>query len=181
MRSMGRWVFGGGAVVVLVVTGLGVPRATADVDAGLWGEVRPLIEAWLVADSKGSGYGETQPALRARWFCAAEPLVLDDHDGLVKAGVNTLCEEYGIRSGALLECGGAAFPQVVRLKRDAYGRYRVVSRQEPPDDVDEARWLADRFGGATVPGADATMSPAPLEAAARTHFGLRANAPVLDC
>ncbi|MFF7238324.1 hypothetical protein [Streptomyces collinus] len=62
--STSRWLTGGGASVVLVLTGLWA-AGPGRIDRHLWGEVRPVIEARLVADERGSGYGETVPALRA--------------------------------------------------------------------------------------------------------------------
>lgn len=154
------------------------------VDPRLWGEVRPVIETRLVADSRGSGYEETVPGSRVRWFCRAEALDLaEDDDGVVRAGVNTLCMEYGVRAGALVECGGARFPQVVRLARAADGGYRVVSREEPPDGAGYAEWTEDHFSFFAESDVDDTMSmsSAALEAAARAHFGLPADARVAAC
>ncbi|WP_343240108.1 hypothetical protein [Streptomyces sp. SID12488] len=181
MRSVGRWATGLGAVTVLMATGAWVLWPMG-VDARLWGEVRPVIETRLVADSRGSGYGETVAGLRARWFCRAEPLDLgEDGDGVVRAGVNTLCMEYGVRVGALVECGGSRYPQVLRLERAADGGYRVVSREEPPDGAGYAEWMEDHFGFFAGSGADGTMSSTDLETAARAHFGLPADARVAAC
>ncbi|OIJ84905.1 hypothetical protein [Streptomyces colonosanans] len=175
-----RWWFGLGAVAVLVATGAWVVWP-AGVDGYLWSEVRPVIEARLVADAKGSGYGETEPALRARWFCGAKARDLDEKDGVVRAGVTTLCVEYGVRNGALVECSGVDVPQVVRLKRDADGAYRVVSREEAPDGEGYGKWVEDHFSFFAEPGPADSVSSAGLEAAARDHFGLPADAPVGDC
>ncbi|MGW1211153.1 hypothetical protein ACWD5F_16135 [Streptomyces sp. NPDC002499] len=174
--SVRRWGTGLGATGVLVATGAWVVLP-ADVDARLWDEVRPAIEARLVADSAGTGY----PYRGARWFCRAEPLDLAEHDGVVRAGVNTLCLEYGTRAGALLECAGAAIPQVVRLKRDSDGTYQVTSREEPPDGEGYGDWLAAHFSLASEPTTTDSVQHAPLAAAARTHFNLPTNAPIRDC
>ncbi|WP_405907959.1 hypothetical protein OG742_24605 [Streptomyces sp. NBC_00828] len=178
--SVRRWGAGLGATAVLVATGAWVlwPKG---VDARLWGEVRPVIEARLAADSRGSGYGETVPGLRARWFCRAEAVDLQERDGLVRAGVTTLCMEYGVRGDALAECGGSKYPQVVRLKRETDGGYRVVSREEPPDGEGYAEWEKDHFGLFTESELDGAMSDTSLKAAARAHFGLPADARVTDC
>ena len=178
--SAGRWGTGLAATVVLVATGVWA-AGPGGVDAHLWGRVRPVIEARLVTDSRGSGYGEAEPALHARWFCRADARDLDEHEGVVRAGVTTLCVEYGVRAGTLEECGGAAGPQVVRLERDARGAYRVVTREEPPDGQGYGRWVADHFGPPAEPDPDEPPPSAVLEAAARTHFGLPADAPVGDC
>ncbi|WP_225824549.1 hypothetical protein [Streptomyces naphthomycinicus] len=180
--SAGRWGIGGGAVVTLVVIGTWV-MGPGQVDTRLWGEVRPVIEARLVADSKGSGYGETQPDLRARWFCRAEARDLDERDGVVRAGVTTSCREYGVRAGALVECSGAEVPQVVRLRRDAHadGGYRVVAREEGPDGEGSGKWVEEHFSLFAEPGPDDWASSTDLEAAARAHFGLPADAPLGDC
>ncbi|MEU5536779.1 hypothetical protein [Streptomyces sp. NPDC020362] len=180
--SKRRWGIGLGATLVLVVTGAWV-AGPAGVDRQLWSEVRPVIEARLVADSKGSGYGETQPGLRARWFCRAEVRDLDEHDGLVRAGVTTSCGEYGVRQGALVECSGAEVPQVVRLRRDAGadGGYRVVSREEAPDGAGSERWVEDHFSFFAEPGPEDAGASTDPETAARRHFGLPADAPVKDC
>ncbi|MEU1401426.1 hypothetical protein ABZ471_03500 [Streptomyces sp. NPDC005728] len=180
--SVRRWGTGLGAAVVLVAAGAWAVWP-AGVDEHLWSEVRPVVEARLVADSKGDGYGETQPALRAQWFCGAKARDLDEHDGVVRAGVTTLCVEYGVRKGVLVECSGAAGPQVVRLKRDtgAPGGYRVVSREEPPDGEGYGKWVEDHFSYFAEPGSADEMPSAGLEAAARDHFGLPADAPVKDC
>ncbi|MFF7975312.1 hypothetical protein [Streptomyces sp. NPDC007905] len=180
--SVSRWGTGLGATAVLVATGAWVMWPTG-VDEHLWGQVRPVIEARLVADSKGSGYGKTQPALRAHWFCRARARDLDEHDGVVRAGVTTLCVEYGVRAGTLRECGGAAVPQVVRLRRatDADGGFHVVSREEPPDGEGNERWVEDHFGFLTEPGPADSVPSTDLETAARAHFGLPADAPVGDC
>src|SRR5690349_1813456 len=132
--SFRRGAVGAGAAAVLAATGSWV-LWPADVDEGLWAEVRPVIEARIVAESGHSGFGATLPALDARWFCRAEPLELEQHAGDVRAGVNTLCIEYGVQDGSLVACGAGQHPQVVRLQRDgsADGGYRVVSREEPPD------------------------------------------------
>ncbi|WP_232838808.1 hypothetical protein [Streptomyces geranii] len=175
------WAPGGAALAVLVAMGAWVLWPPG-IDSRLWGEVRPVIEARLVADSRGDGYGETVPALRARWFCRAEALDLrTDPDGVVRAGVNTLCVEYGVRAGALLECGGAAYPQVVRLAREADGHYRVVSRQEPPDGEGYSAWTRAHFSHFAESAAGDPLSATPLETAARAHFGLPPDAPVTDC
>lgn len=180
--SVRRWVTGLGAAAVLVAAGVWAVWPPG-VDQHLWGEVRPVIEARLVADSKGDGYGETEPALRARWFCGAKARDLDEKDGVVRAGVTTLCEEYGERKGALVECSGGAGPQVLRLKRDpgAAGGYRVLSREEPPDGAGYGEWVEDHFSLFAEPGPADDVPSTGLEAAARKHFGLPADAPVEDC
>ncbi|MFF4039761.1 hypothetical protein [Streptomyces sp. NPDC001816] len=180
--SVRRWVTGLGATAVLLAAGVWAVWPPG-VDQHLWGEVRPVIEARLVADSKGSGYGETQPGVRAQWFCRAEARDLDEHDGVVRAGVTTLCTEYGVRQGALVECSGADVPQVVRLKRDAgaHGGFRVTSREEGPDGAGSGKWVEDHFSFFHEPGPEGTGGSDGLEAAARKHFGLPANAPVKDC
>lgn len=132
MMSVRMWGPGVGAVAVLLATGVWA-RWPAGVDTRLWSEVRPVVEARLVAQAGGSGYGESVPALGAKWFCRAEALDLRENGDRVRAGVDTLCLEYGVRDGALVECGGAHFPQVVRLERATDGGYRVVAQEEPPD------------------------------------------------
>ncbi|MCX4763045.1 hypothetical protein OG562_19080 [Streptomyces sp. NBC_01275] len=181
--SVLRWATGVGAVVVLVGTGGWVMWPAADVDARLWGEVRPVIEAGLVAEARGSGYGETEPALESRWFCRADALDLAEHEDEVRAGVNTLCVEYGVRGDSLVECSGAQFPQVVRLKRDADadGGYRIVSREEAPDGEGNAGWTKAHFGVLAAWTVQDEMSSQGLETAARAHFGLPADASVGDC
>ncbi|WP_406393304.1 hypothetical protein OG806_22255 [Streptomyces sp. NBC_00882] len=181
--SAGRWVVGGGAVAVLVVTGAFVMWPAAGVDTRLWGEVRPVIEARIASDARGSGYGETVPALRARWFCRAEALGLRRHGDDVRADVTTLCVEYGVHDDTLVECSAGQVPQVVRLERDdaAAGGYRVVSRQEAPDGAGNARWTRAHFGIVGASLARDSMSSGALEAEARTHFGLPAGAAVVDC
>jgi hypothetical protein len=176
------WATGAGAVVVLVATGTWV-MWPADVDARLWDEVRPVIEARIEAESRGSGYGETVPALEAGWFCRAEALDLEERGDVVRAGVNTLCMEYGVRDGTLVECSGAQGPQVVRLRRDdaAAGGYRVVSREEAPDGEGNAQWTEAHFSVLAESALRNPMSSDALETAARTHFGLPADAPVGDC
>ncbi|MFD3933252.1 hypothetical protein [Streptomyces sp. NPDC058614] len=178
--SVRRWGAGLGATAVLVAMGAWV-LWPADVDARLWGEVRPVIEARLAADSRGSGYGETVPGLRARWFCRAEAVDLEERDGLVRAGVTTLCMEYGVRGSALVECSGFQYPQVVRLERETDGGYRVVSREEPPEGAGNAQWTKDHFGFFAESELDGPMSDTPLKTAARAHFGLPADARVTDC
>jgi hypothetical protein len=178
--SVRGWVTGVGALVVLVGTGAWV-MWPAGVDGRLWGEVRPVIEARLAADSRGSGYGETVPGIEARWFCRAEALELDERDGLVRAGVNTLCMEYGSRDQVLVECGGGRYPQVVRLEREADGGYRVVSREEPPDGAGNAEWTEAHFGLFAESATEDPISSDTLEAEARTYFDLPANAPVSAC
>jgi hypothetical protein len=179
--SVRGWVTGVGAVLVLVGTGVWAMGRPAEVDGRLWGEVRPVIEARLAADSRGSGYGEAEPGLGARWFCQAEALELAERDGRVRAGVNTLCMEYGVRDRALVECSGGSYPQVVLLERRAGAGYRVVSRQEPPDGAGYAQWTESHFGLFAERGAQDPMSSAGLEAAARTHFGLSKDAPISPC
>ncbi|MFF5028065.1 hypothetical protein ACFY2J_28165 [Streptomyces collinus] len=180
--STSRWLTGGGASVVLVLTGLWA-AGPGRMDRHLWDEVRPVIEARLVADERGSGYGETVPALRARWFCGAEPRDLDERDGVVRAGVTTRCAEYGVRRGTLVECSGDEVPQVVRLERDAAapGGFRVVSREEAPDGEGGGAWVASHFGPLSEPGPGDVVPSDVLEEAARAHFHLPADAPVADC
>ncbi|MFI0812580.1 hypothetical protein [Streptomyces echinatus] len=175
-----RWGTGAGAVVVLVATGVWA-MWPGQVDARLWSEVRPVIEARLAAENRGTGYGGTVPAWEAHWFCRAEALDLDDRGGEVRAGVNTLCVEYGVRDGSLVECGAGQVPQVLRLARTADGGYRVVAREEAPDGAGNARWTKDHFGRVGSAALGRPMSAAALESAARTRFGLPANAPVADC
>jgi hypothetical protein len=175
-----RYAVGGGAVVVLVATAVWA-RPSATVDADLWSRVRPVIEARLVEQSRGGGYGESEPGLGARWFCRAEAVDLDERDGLVRAGVSTLCMEYGVRAGDLVECGGAETPQVLRLRRETDGHYAVVSQEEPPDGAGNAEWLAAHFGHATPAVFDPAVPTTPLESAARSHFGLSADSPVTEC
>ena len=181
--SAGRWVVGGGAVAVLVATGAFVMWPAAGVDTRLWGEVRPVIEARIASDARGSGYGETVPALRARWFCRAEALGLRRQGDDVRADVTTLCVEYGVHDDSLVECSAGQVPQVVRLQRDdaAAGGYRVVSREEAPDGAGNARWTRERFGVVGASLAQDSMSSGALEDKARTHFGLPAGAAVVDC
>ncbi|MDH6609123.1 hypothetical protein M2164_004758 [Streptomyces sp. SAI-208] len=178
--SAGRWAVGGGAVVVLVATGAWA-RWQSDADPRLWNQVRPAIEARLVDQSHGTGYGESEPGLGARWFCRAEAVDLDERDGLVRAGVRTLCLEYGVRAGRLVECSGAEVPQVLRLRREADGDYTVVSQEEPPEGAGGAEWLTSRFGRATTIALDTGVAAGPLESEARTHFGLPADAPLAEC
>ncbi|MCX4859326.1 hypothetical protein OG426_24530 [Streptomyces canus] len=180
MTSGRVWVPGAGAVLVLVATGVWAMRPSG-VDADLWTQVRPAIEARLVDQSRGAGYGESVSGLRARWFCRAEALDLDERDGLVRAGVSTLCVEYGVRAGRLVECSGAEVPQVLQLRWKADGDYVVVSQEEPPDGAGNAEWLTTHFGHATTAALDTTVPSGPLESAARTHFGLPAGAAVVDC
>ncbi|MEW1774196.1 hypothetical protein [Streptomyces sp. NPDC086777] len=181
MTSVRIWGTGAGAVVVLVVAGVWA-RGSSAVDAGLWAEVRPVIEARLVTQATGSGYAETdEPALRSRWFCRAEALELEASGGRVRAGVDTLCEEYGERAGALVLCSGAEIPEVVRLERDQTdGGYRVVSEEQAPED-DSAEWEEHHFSHHAAARLDRGMTSTGLRAAARAHFGLPAGAPVRDC
>ncbi|MEU7089922.1 hypothetical protein [Streptomyces achromogenes] len=174
-----RWATGAGAVVVLVGSGVWAMRP-GQVDARLWEEVRPVIEARLTAEQRGTGYGEEVPALDAHWFCRAEPVGLERHGDEVRAGVDTLCVEYGVRDGGLVECAGGHVPQVLRLARAADGRYRVVSHEQAPDGAGNAEWTESHFGRRTLALRDA-MSSAPLENAARARYGLREDAPVGDC
>ncbi|MDN3023390.1 hypothetical protein [Streptomyces sp. S.PB5] len=178
--SVRGWATGVGAVVVLVGTGTWA-MGPGEVDGRLWGEVRPVIEARLAADSRGDGFGETVPGVEARWFCRAEALELDERDGLVRAGVNALCMEYGARDQALVECSGGRYPQVVRLERETDGGYRVVSREEPPDGAGYAEWTESHFGLFAQSRAEAPIDSDSLEAEARTYFDLPADAPVSAC
>ncbi|WP_028810077.1 hypothetical protein [Streptomyces sp. 351MFTsu5.1] len=176
--SAGRWAAGGGAVVVLVATGAWarLPGGTG-VDAGLWSRVRPAVEARLLEQPRGTGVGEPG----ARWFCRAEAVDLAERDGLVRAGVSTLCVEYGVRSGRLVECSGAEVPQVIRLRREADGDYGVVSQETAPDGEGNAQWITSRFGHVTAASLDDTVSSTALESAARTHFNLPTDTPVTPC
>ncbi|MEU6589165.1 hypothetical protein ABZ923_08020 [Streptomyces sp. NPDC046881] len=178
--SARRWAVGTGAVVVLVGTGTWAMRP-GSVDTRLWAEVRPVIEARLAAESHGTGYGEDVPALHARWFCRAEALDLAERGDEVRAGVDTLCLEYGVRDGGLVECSGGRVPQVVRLARDPHGGYRVVAREAPPDGAGNGEWTQAHFGFFARAALDDTMPSGALESAARAHFGLTADAPVRDC
>ena len=180
MTSIRIWGPGAGAVVVLVAAGVWA-RGSSAVDAGVWADVRPVIEARLVAQSAGRGYGEqSEPSLRSRWFCRAEALDLTESGDRVRAGVDTLCLEYGVRGGALMECSGAQIPQVIRLERDrTNGGYRVVSQEAEPDD--DAEWGESHFSPYAESRLNQAMESAGLQAAARTHFGLPATAPVRDC
>ncbi|WP_329218464.1 hypothetical protein OG352_19260 [Streptomyces sp. NBC_01485] len=192
--SFRRAAVGVGAAAVLAATGTWV-LWPPHVDARLWGEVRPVIEARIAADSRdsgsgsgsggggGGGGGESVTALDARWFCRAEPLELAEHAGEVRAGVNTLCIEFGVRGGGLVECSGRQFPQVVRLQRDdaADGGYRVVSREEAPDGAGYAPWTHAHFGVYVRASLQEPMSSAALETEARTHFRLPADASVGEC
>ncbi|MGW7252820.1 hypothetical protein [Streptomyces sp. NPDC054834] len=180
-----RWATGVGAVVVLAATGTWAMRPAdvdtrpADVDTRLWGRIRPVIEARLVTEAHGSGYGETVPGLDARWFCRAEPIGLEEHGDVVRAGVDTLCVEYGVHGHTLVECSAGQVPQVVRLARGTDGGYRVVSREEAPDGAENAQWTRAHLG--VFASLDDRMPSDALAAAARTHFGLAADAPVGDC
>ncbi|MER5787907.1 hypothetical protein [Streptomyces sp. NPDC001980] len=181
MTSVRIWGAGAGAVVVLVAAGVWA-RGSSAVDAGLWAEVRPAIEARLVTQSAGNGAGESEPALRSRWFCRAEALDLEESGGRVRAGINTLCEEYGERAGALVLCGGAQIPQVVRLERDpASGGFRVVSAEAPPDGEGYGEWEGDHFSHYAASRLDREMTSSGLRTAARAHFGLPSGAPVRYC
>ncbi|WP_234541433.1 hypothetical protein [Streptomyces shenzhenensis] len=182
MTSVRIWGPGAGAVVVLVAAGVWA-RGSSAVDAGLWAEVRPVIEARLVAQETGSGYAETgRPELRSRWFCRAEALELEESGGRVRAGVDTLCLEYGVHGDALVECTGEQTPQVMRLeRRPAGGGFRVVSAQAPPDGAGYGEWEESHFGSYAASRLDRPMDSAGLRTAARTHFGLPADAPVRDC
>ncbi|POX65204.1 hypothetical protein C3492_00870 [Streptomyces sp. Ru62] len=178
--SARRWAVGSGAVVVLVATGTWAMRP-GSVDTRLWDEVRPVIEARLAADGHGTGYGEDVPALHARWFCRAEALDVAERGGEVRAGVDALCLEYGVRDGGLVECGGGRGPQVVRLERNPRGGYRVLSREAPPDGAGNEEWTEAHFGFFARAALDDTIPSDALERAARAHFGLPADAPVGDC
>ncbi|NEB03773.1 hypothetical protein G3I78_32665 [Streptomyces sp. SID13726] len=178
--STGGWVVGGGALVVLVATGVWASRPAA-VDADLWSQVRPAIEARLMSEAHGTGYGETEPQLRARWFCHADAIDLAEHAGLIRAGVTTLCVEYGIRSGTLVECAGAETPQLLGLRRQPDGDYRIVSQETPPDGALHSDWLTTHFGPTTTAALKTTTPSTTLEQAARTHFALPADSPVTDC
>ncbi|ANP55779.1 hypothetical protein [Streptomyces griseochromogenes] len=97
--------------------------------------------------------------------------------------MTTSCREYGERKGALVECSGDEVPQVVRLARDPGARdgYRVVSREEAPDGAGNAQWVEDHFSLFGEPGPADRAPSTELEADARRHFGLPADAPVRDC
>ncbi|MER6556520.1 hypothetical protein ABT300_01965 [Streptomyces sp. NPDC001027] len=180
--SFRRGAVGVGAAAVLAATGTWV-MWPAEVDEALWAEVRPVIEARVAADSRGSDDGEIAPAWKARWFCHAEALVLEEHAGEIRAGVNTLCVEYGVHDQSLVECAAGQYPQVVRLQRDAAadGGYRVVSREEPPDGEGYGRWTRAHFGVLVRSSLREPMPSAALESAARAHFGLPADASVGGC
>jgi hypothetical protein len=182
VTSIRIWGPGAGAVVVLVAAGVWA-RGSSAVDAGVWADVRPAIEARLVAQSAGTGAGEGEPDLRSRWFCRAEALDLEESGNRVRAGINTLCEEYGVRAGTLVMCRGAQIPQVVRLERDtANGGYRVVSQEEEPDG-DSRDWEDNHFSHYAEARIDQGMETesAGLQTLARAHFGLSADAPLRDC
>ncbi|MEU9344627.1 hypothetical protein AB0D74_25850 [Streptomyces sp. NPDC048278] len=180
MTSVRIWGTGAGAMAILVAAGVWA-RGSSAVDAGLWAQVRPAIEARLVTQSAGTGAGESEPALRSRWFCRAEVLDLEESGGRVRAGVNTLCEEYGERAGALVLCTGAEIPEVVRLERaPSDSGYRVVSEEQAPED-DSAEWEEHHFSHYAASHLDKGMTSTGLQTAARTHFGLPAEAPVRDC
>ncbi|MFJ1732435.1 hypothetical protein [Streptomyces sp. NPDC088254] len=172
------WATGAGAVVVLVASGVWAMRP-AEVDDGLWGRVRPVLEDGL--EARGADEGE--PASQARWFCRAEALGLEEYGDAVRADVDTLCVEYGVREDALVECAGAQVPQVVRLERDASaaGGYRIVSREEPPEGAGVAQWVRARFGVVAASAVQDPMSSDALAAEARAHFDLPADAGVGDC
>ncbi|WP_406008262.1 hypothetical protein OG440_20605 [Streptomyces sp. NBC_00637] len=180
--SFRRGAVGVGAAAVLAATGTWVMWPAA-IDGRLWSEVRPVIEARIAAESRGGREGETVPALDTRWFCRAEALELEEHAGEVRAGVNTLCVEYGVQDDNLVECGAGQYPQVVRLERDetAAGGYRVVAREEPPDGAGYARWTESHFGVFTRSSLQDPMSSRTLEATARAHFGLPVDATVGEC
>ncbi|MFD8724131.1 hypothetical protein ACFV2H_40790 [Streptomyces sp. NPDC059629] len=181
MTSIRIWGPGAGAVVVLVAAGVWA-RGSSAVDAGLWADVRPAIEARLVAQSAGSGAGESEPDLGSRWFCRAEALDLEQSENRVRAGINTLCEEYGVRAGALVMCAGAQIPQVMRLERDPVnGGYRVLSQEEEPDDG--SGWEDSHFShyAESRIGQGMEAESAGLQTLARAHFGLPATAPVRNC
>ncbi|MGX1544006.1 hypothetical protein [Streptomyces adustus] len=179
--SVRRWGTGVGAAAVLVATGSWVMTRPADIDTRLWDEVGPVIEARLVAQSQGSGYGESVPELEARWFCRARALEMERSGDRIKAGVDTLCREYGVRDGALVECSGSHVPQVVRLEREPDGGYRVLSQEEPPDGAGYGEWAAAHFGFAARSALGGDGRPSALEAAARRHFGLPDDTRVEDC
>ncbi|MFJ9560079.1 hypothetical protein ACIRQQ_08565 [Streptomyces fuscichromogenes] len=182
MTSVRIWGPGAGAVVVLVVAGVWA-RGSSAVDAGLWAQVRPAVEARLVTQATGSGYAEAdEPELGSRWFCRAEAMELEESGGRVRAGVDTLCLEYGAHGGNLVECSGTQTPQVVRLERDpAGGGFRVVSAEEPPDGAGYGEWEESHFSRYAAGRLDRPMASTVLETAARSHFGLPADAPVRDC
>ncbi|MFI5876550.1 hypothetical protein ACIBAH_29680 [Streptomyces sp. NPDC051445] len=180
--SFRRGAVGVGAAAVLAATGTWV-MWPGGIDGRLWGEVRPVIEARIAAESRGSGYGGSVPAIEARWFCQAKALELERHGDEVRAGVNALCVRYGVRDDILVECGAGQYPQVVRLERDeaAAGGYRVVAREEPPDGDGYGRWTDSHFGVFTRSSLQHPMSSRALEATARAHFGLPADAGVGEC
>ncbi|KOG34014.1 hypothetical protein AQJ84_19140 [Streptomyces resistomycificus] len=180
--SVRGWATGAGSVVVLVATGAWV-MWPGNVDGRLWSEVRPVIEARIATEARGSGYGETVPGLDARWFCQAEALGLEARGDTVRADIDTLCVEYGVHGDALVECSAGHVPQVVRLERDeaADGGYRVVSREEAPDGAENARWTRTHFGVLGASALQEPMSTDALEDEARGHFGLPADAAVADC
>ncbi|MFF7923720.1 hypothetical protein ACFZDP_21525 [Streptomyces mirabilis] len=118
----------------------------------------------------------------AKWFCRAEALDLRENEDRVWTGVDMLCMEYGVRDGALVACGGAHFPRVVRLERDIDGGHRVVTQEEPPDGAGYAEWAENHFSFVSESRFDDYAgTPAALETAAGAHFGLPAGAPVEDC
>lgn len=179
VSSVRVWGPGVGAVVVLVATGAWARGTTGD--TGLWDAVRPAIEARLVADARWDGPGAELSELRARWFCQAREVFLREDGDRVRAGVDTLCMEYGVRDGALQECGGAQVPKVIRLERDTAGAYRVVSLEEPPDGAGHGAWEKAHFGALAASRLDGNADTDALETAARDHFELSADAPVGDC
>ena len=183
MTSVRIWGPGVGAVVVLVATGAWAhgSSGSSGVDSGLWAEVRPVIEDRLADRAEGSGYGESEPGLDAKWFCHAEALDLEETGDRVRAGVDTLCLEYGVRDGALVECSGEQVPRVVRLARDTDGGYRVVAQEEPPDGAGYGEWEKDHFSYFAESRLGGEVTSAGLDTAARAHFGLPADAPVGDC
>ncbi|MFC8358868.1 hypothetical protein ACFUIY_03250 [Streptomyces griseorubiginosus] len=176
MTSVRVWGPGVAAVAVLVATGAWAMRPVG-VEGPLWDEVRPVVEARLLEQVRGSGAGEPG----ARWFCRAQAVDLEQQGGLVRAGVSTLCLEYGVRARSLVECSGAEVPQVMRLRREADGEYVVVSVETAPDGAGHAEWVTARFGHVTAAALDSAVPSTALEAAARRHFGLPADAPVGPC
>ncbi|MEV6400875.1 hypothetical protein AB0M39_39890 [Streptomyces sp. NPDC051907] len=171
-----------GALAALAAVTAGCTASPPDVDPELRKAVQPAVHDALVAEaSKDGGLLGDSPSSKARWFCAEKIVEIRKSEaGALTVGLVADCSELEGRAGSLVQGTGMSGPHLMKLAPTPQGAYRVTHHDAPPDGAGYDAWIGRSFSKAAAAEIRrAAWNGTPTtESAARTHFGLPADAPV---
>ncbi|MCH6159869.1 hypothetical protein [Streptomyces marispadix] len=178
----------GAAVVVGVLAWSQLPAhyrtGAPEVDPQLRRAIQPVVHDALLDSLRKEphGYQQTRRSeLKPRWFCVERIIEIRHQRGELRAGVQSDCEEFARSGDHLLAGTGEVVPWIFRIKKDSDG-YRVLGKETGPDGAGSGEWIDREFseaGAAELDDGPGWTGDAEIEAVARRHFDLPADAKVV--